>query len=267
MRIWIATSRSRSFETSEEELRRALAPLVLKSEEFLDAGLVRAGIFESAQPFHTDLIATLASHPNVRSGEAFEALADINSVESRAHLRRLHDETSDLRVRGAAVRALGRLAHPDSLEFLASLLPGRSTKNDDLIKSHALSGLKCIGGAAAAAAIVRGTDWMNRDQRIDLLKTVSPRDAVDAIIQIDAGSDLAELYSSCGSLSQLTHYLWCDDDLMASVFTWPPDEKLTRPVIAKIQSRWRPWWARNRNRIRMYGSDEPDTNPSPPKIW
>jgi hypothetical protein len=243
---------------SPEELQRVLAPLVVNSREFYDRDLAREGILEAAPPFLTDLIAEL---------RGYQALADINTIESRAHLRRLYDEESDLKVQEMIVIALSRVSHPDSLDFLASLLPGRSTKNDDSIRSWAISGLRCIGGPAAAAAIVRGTDWMDRDRRIDLLEKVSPRDAVDTIIQFDAGSDLTELYGACGSLSRLTHYQWCDDDLMASVFTSPPDEKLARPVIAKIQSRWRPWWTRNRNRIRMYGPDEPDTNPSPPKIW
>jgi hypothetical protein len=65
----------------------------------------------------------------------------------------------------------------------------------------------------------------------------------------------------------LTHYRWCDDDLIASVFTWPPDENLVRPVVTRIQSQWRSWWKTNRGKIRIYTEDEPNQNPTPPKIW
>jgi hypothetical protein len=235
--------------------------------------LARAGLFAAAPPAFTDRIAALAGteekprniHYPVHEG--YQALADINSVSSRAHLRRLYDATPDLESRHAIVVALGRLSHPDSLEFLASLLPGRPTLYDNRIKLAAANGLVCIGGTAAAAAVVQGTkDWPDRDRRIELLLKIAPRAAVDELVQIDVGADFGVMLSTCARLANLTRYQWCDDDLIASVFSWPPDEKVVRPVFDKIRARWRPWWSRHRN-IRLYAPDEPNTNPSPPKIW
>lgn len=254
---------------SIEELQRVFAPIAARSEDFYDRDLNREGIYESAQPFDTALIARLAAHPNFKSGAAYEALADINTPESRAHLRRLFDEEVNFDIRIAIVRALSRLLHPDSLDFLASLLPGGRTKYDDSVKSYTLAGLECIGGEKAAAAIVAGTrDWTDRGWRLEILKKYSPREAVDIIIERDAGGDPADLLQWCGELTQLTHYLWCNEELIADVFTWPLDEKLLRPVIAKIQSLWKPWWIKNRNIIRMHGPDDAIADYSSlPKIW
>jgi hypothetical protein len=235
--------------------------------------LARAGLFAAAPTDYADAIAGLAKYDagsrNSRYpvSEGYEALADINSVGARAHLRQLYDETPDLESRAAIVAALGRLSHPDSLDFLVSLLPGRHTSYDDRIRRLAIDGLVCIGGDVAAAAVVEATkDWTDRDQRIELLMKVAPRRAVDELIQIDPGADFGSMLSTCQRLSSLTHYQWCDDDLIASVFSWPPDEKLVRPVFDKIRARWRSWWPRHRN-IRIYGPDEPNPDAGRPKIW
>jgi hypothetical protein len=252
-----------------EQLRAAFESILAKVDSFGEEGnLARDGLFESARPEHVDRLAKLAGHPNFVDGRIFEALADIDTAQSRATLRRLYDDQADLNHRRDIVYALTRNPHPENIEFLASLMPGRSTALDDAIRSNAWRGLACIGGPAAEAAIAAGIrDWLDLDERVRVLQSVRSPLAVDAIVASEMPADLARFYGACQSLMSLTHYRWCDDDLIASVFTWPPDENLVRPVVTRIQSQWRSWWKTNRGKIRIYTEDEPNQNPTPPKIW
>ena len=251
---------------SPEELQRAFEPLVLKSNDWSDDDQLRDGIYESAQPFHTDLIASLASNPRFDDG-AYRALAVINSAESRAHLRRLYDEASDLRARSRIVYELSAVLDPDSVDFLASLLPGRHTTHDEAIKSHAVRGLQCIGTEAARDAIVNGvTQWSDQTERLEVLRSVSSRRAVDAIVALRLGDDDQLFMSACSALQGLTHYQWCDHEQLLSALYPHRNETRVRNTVTAAQARWSRWWARNRNNVRIYGGDTELRQPLP-KIW
>lgn len=253
---------------SIEDLQLAFEPLIKNSKNQYDTDLGRAGIVESAHAAHADLIAELAAHPDSLGGAAYEALADINTSASRAHLRRLYDAAAHPYLRRGIVTALARLADPDGIDFLAALLTDRNAAiADESIERIAARGLVCIGGDAAADALATGTrDWADQHERIDLLVKIGSRKAVDAIVEMPVGADFSVMLSACSGLSALTHYQWCDEDLMASVYTFPANEAIARPVFIKIQSQWRSWWQRDRSAARLYRADDP-MPASLPKIW
>ncbi|HYE88012.1 MAG TPA: hypothetical protein VEA16_16730, partial [Vicinamibacterales bacterium] len=143
-------------EDREGALRGVVDALLARAKNNLtrDGVLARAGVFEAALPAHVAEIARLTTYDDrsihYPASAGYETLADINTSEARAELRRLYDEQLRLDLRLEIVQAISRLSAADNLEFLLTLLPGRSTAIDDRIRRKAIDGLLCIGGDTAA---------------------------------------------------------------------------------------------------------------------
>ena len=130
---------------NEQELRALFRPVIaMARSDHSKLPIELVGFLESAPPFMIDVIVELAGHPTLRSAFAYDALADINTARSRTELRRLHDETTNMRLRRAAVEALSRFPNADNREFFESLLQGRRQTGDDEIRSAAVDGLNCL---------------------------------------------------------------------------------------------------------------------------
>jgi hypothetical protein len=224
---------------SEEQLKAAFAPVV---DAAAGIGMDRhalAAIYEMAPPFLAETIATFASDPNRASRDAYDALAEINTAETRAHLRRIFDETVHLGYRTSIVRALVRTGARDNFEFLASLLQGRSREWDDRVREAAVRGLGCVGGDAAAQALA-GAPRSNEHVRYvvsQALGNTRSRLAVSTLIEISEISNRARS-EVCGPLKTLTHYQWC-----------------TGSADSGTPARWRRWWRANGHRVAIHPPD------------
>jgi HEAT repeat protein len=194
-----------------------------------------------APAFLAETTAKFAADPNRDHAEAYRALAEINTSETRTALRRLHDDTPHIGYRGSIVDALARTGATDNLEFFVSLLAGRSTEWDDRIRTTAAHALGCIGGDAAAQALIGAprspNPWVRRSILLALGDTGS-RLAVPALIEL-AELDPDRRSDACGPFRTLTHHGWCVD-------VYEPDFKV----------RWRRWWRRNGQRVRIHGPGE-----------
>ena len=238
---------------TEQALRAAFEPL-LTAGKSISEGSARAGIYEMAPAFLTDVIAAMADDRDTRSYDAYQALADINTPAARAHLRRLHDTTSR-QERSSPVWALARTAHAENLEFLASLVQGGRAQLDDSIRA-ALSGLACLGGDRAADAIgpaTRNSDAEVRRTAVEALGRTSARNAVPLIIEA-ARLDPNLLPEACSTLRTLTHHEWCDGKTDLGTY-------LRQPIG------WADWWNRNGSRVPIFSpTEEPPEGAALPRV-
>jgi hypothetical protein len=237
-------------------LLRALDPLIKRADYASRFDLDVVGFLESASPFLPDLIVDFASRSNLRGVYAYDALADINTPASRAQLRRFFDEADSLEDRVTIVSALKRTSSPDSVDFFASLLPGRTTPADQRIKNAALSALQCLGDEEANRKILTGVQGWDRETALMALAKTGLREAVTDIVNYPLGDDVELFYKSCSALSTLTHH-HCDiQRWYLMLFDEKPDAAKLREALRLEQELWRRWWTTNQSRIPIHGPDD-----------
>jgi hypothetical protein len=98
-------------------------------------------IFEMAPPFLEPDIVKIVRYAGSQygiAGSAAAALAEINTPSSRRELIAWFDPSTDLRTRRDIVDAIAKSRQRGYLDFLTSLLPGRSTEADDSIRTTAV---------------------------------------------------------------------------------------------------------------------------------
>ena len=240
-----------------EELQTAYTPY-LSDAEGLGAGLeemrqAREAIAEMAPEFLEKHIAGFATNP-VRTPElTVTGLSHISTDESRADLIKLYDSSTDLALRGQIVEALAGIATENEVTFFSQLLPGRSAPADDRVREWALLGLGHIGGAAAAHALAETPASQSLDLRRDVviaLGNTKSRVAVAPLIQRYGDDRLNN--DVCGSLEELTHYVWCDG---------------SGGEPGMVRKRWSNWWSLHGPQVKLYGNDQcPEWNANLPHV-
>lgn len=236
-------------------LQKVMEPLVASAQRFLsDNHLDRLAIYEAAHPFLLDVFATLAKSEEYAGSPLYEALADINTPEARALLRRIFDETDSTRLRADIVDALRRTANADNVAFFLSILPGRYEANPGA-KSQALAGLRCLGASNIGSRLVAASvDWPT-EQRLGALRMAAVPEAVDAVLNTPMDDTLDGISAVCRTLASLTHHA-CDMERWMVFIEEPVNPSRVRAMIRGEQALWRRWWAANRNRIRLHGPDD-----------
>ena len=232
---------------TEAEREAAFKPYVANAMEiYSESGLQSAlAIFELAPPFLEAEIVKLVRYAGNRWGitaPAASALAEINSPTSRRELIAWFDRSEDLRMRERIVDAIARARQPDYLEFLSSLLPGRSTAWDDQIRTTAAFGIAGIGGPAAVQALAAAPTSPNRLVQMMVVRALGntgEKSAVPVLIDRVTWDDGSARNEICGALIQLTHYQWCDGN-----------------PAAEMQARWRRFWASNGSTMKIYPADK-----------
>jgi hypothetical protein len=200
----------------------------------------RQAIVEMAPAFLDKTIAGFATDPVVASA-AVDALGEINTSESRGDLIDLFDKSRDLRLRSSITLALARTGHLDNLAFFASLLPGRSTESDDLIREYAVLGIGRIGGDDGVSALSPAiSNPRLRNAVAVALGNTRSRLAVPPLISIARRPDGYVENAVCGALMTLTHRTWCDSSA----------------DVPAMQSRWRRWWDSQGSSIPIFGPDQ-----------
>jgi hypothetical protein len=232
---------------NEESLRRAFEPYVKAVNDLMpsESREAREAIAEMAPPSLertiADLVKKRLSVIDDVPANAIDALAEINTVESRQDLRDIHDASDNLRLRASVVSALATTGAPDNLPFFQTLLPGRETVGDNLIRRFAAYGIGYIHGDDAVEALRGGPfrkDPLVRDAMVTALGNTQARSAVPVLI--DAAKDVRDLNAVCGALITLTHRTWCDGsgDLEAA------------------RRRWHQWWDANGPTAPIFGVDQ-----------
>lgn len=232
---------------SQSELEGAYKPYAaVAMEVYSQRGSQAAqAIFEMAPPFLEGEMVKIVRYAGNQSGiaePAAAALAEVNSPSSRRELIAWFDRSNDLHIRRAIVDAIAKSRQPENLEFLASLLPGRSTEADDAIRYTAALGIGRIGGQAAVNALAQAPESPNplvTRMIILALGNTHDRSAVPVLID-KVKADATFRNEVCGALTQLTHYTWCDG---------------SADVIA-MQARWRRWWAANGATATIYDNED-----------
>jgi hypothetical protein len=221
--------------STRAELEAVYAPLVNDAREsYTEKGHeARQAIFEMAPPFLerqlVDLLRT-GGHELWGAESAAKALAEINTVDSRSALREAFDRSRDLWIRAAIVHAIAETGHADNLEFLGTLLPGRSSELDDRIRRIALLGIGVVGGDAAVSALSaapRSPNPLVMHALVTALGNTAARSAVPVVIELAPDEKGYVRNTACAALSTLTHFAWCDGS----------------GNVSKMQARWRAWWA------------------------
>ena len=243
---------------SEAELRAAFAPHVAAASESSSrrGSEGMAAVLEMAPAFLEPDIVKLVKQRGHEQGFAYsaaEALAAINTASSRKALIAWFDRSTDLRVRSSIVRGLARTRHPDTLPFLASLLPGRSSEADDYIRREAAFGIGMIGGDAAVDALRDAPISPNplvAGAVILALGNTKSKSAVPILIERAEGQKGYVSNEVCTALINLTHRGWCGG-----------------VGLAETQAKWRTWWAANGKGARIYGPDECPDRSNLPHIW
>lgn len=251
-------------ESDEAALRSVLQPLIDRAKDLGEAGgVAREALSSIAPPFLADLFAD----PYLTNlGEAgYFALGDMNTAESRAHLRALFDRSNKLTDRHLIVRSLRHTAHRDNVEFLASLLPGRLTPPDSLIKREAISALRCIGDADIERRIVAVASNWNPDDALPVLAGAGIPEAVSAIIKLPIADDLQRVLTACSAVADLTHHD-CDRQPLELLLAGPDDVNIQRDVARRIHAHMRRWWVRNQGRVRTIGRNEDRARLGDPRV-
>ena len=241
---------------SQSELEAAYKPYVAVALELYSrAGSEAAqAIFEMAPPFLEAEIVKVVRYAGNQSGiaaTAAPALAEIDTPSSRRELIAWFDRSSDLSIRRAIIDAIGKSRRPENLEFLASLLPGRSTEADDWIRYTAALGIGRIGGPAAVSALAQAPSspnpLVNRNIMLALGNT-HDRSAVPVLIDRARGPNGYVQDQVCGALIALTHLQWCDGS----------------SDVTAMQERWRRWWAAHSSTATIYDNEDcPSLNDLP----
>jgi hypothetical protein len=238
--VWL---RFRVREGTEAELRQRYASYV--EEAATGSGMTgpsreaREAIAEMAPPFLEKTILSFANQPETAS-LAVEGLAQIATDTSRADLARLYENSADLRLRAAIVKALAGIATAAELPFFASLLPGHSGALDDEIRVSAVLGIGRLGGESAVRALtpaLRSASAAVRQAAVEALGNTRSATAVPVLIEMSADETVHN--DVCGALSTLTHLGWCGGVL--------PGEE---------QALWRQWWSDRQSRLLLYGNDQ-----------
>jgi hypothetical protein len=243
-----------------EELQRAYIPYIHDAEG-LGTGMIemrraREAIAEMAPEFLEKTIVGFATSPIQKTPDlTVSGLAQVDTPESRADLIELYDKSTDLNLRSQIVAAVAEIGTTKEVPFLATLLPGRSTKSDDEIRQWAARGLGRIGGDDAVRALKAGLSSPNpylRSTVAEALGSTRSRAAVPLLIHTYSDKNGGTKNEVCSALTELTHRDWCDgsgDD------------------VAVQQSRWLRWWKANGTRLAMYGSDQcPKSNVQLPLV-
>ena len=232
---------------SQSELEAAYKPLVAIAMQIYsrEGSEAAQALFEMAPPFlesETIKIVRYAGNQDGIATPAAAALAEIGTPSSRRELIAWFDRSRDLAIRASIIDAIAKSMNPDNLEFLASILPGRSTEADDWIRNTAALGIGLIGGPAAVNALaqapVSSNPLVNGTIRRALGNT-HDRSAVPVLI------DRARLPNGymdndvCSALASLTHLQWCDGS----------------SDVAATQERWRRWWSANGAKATIYGTE------------
>jgi hypothetical protein len=156
-------------------------------------------------------------------------------------------------MRYSIVRAVARARHPDNLPFLTSLLPGRSTKADNRIRTDAALGIGIIGGEAAVAALrdaPPNPDSLVAGAVLRALGNTQSKSAIPILIERAEGQQGYVSNDVCTALIALTHRHWCGG-----------------VGLAETQSKWRTWWAVNAKDVHVYSPDDCPDHLTLPHIW
>jgi HEAT repeats len=234
--------------SSQSELEAAYKPYTaVAMEVYSERGSQAAqAIFEMAPPFLEPDIVKIVRYAGSQygiGGSAAAALAEINTPSSRRELIAWFDRSTDLRTRREIVDAIAKSRQRDYLDFLTSLLPGRSTEADDSIRTTAALGIGRIGGAAAVNALAQAPASSNRLVNMMVIKglgNTNDKSAVPVLIDRVTTPDGLVKNEVCTALAQLTHYQWCDSS---------GDD-------AAMQARWRRWWAVNGATAKIYDNED-----------
>ncbi len=241
---------------SQSDLEAAYKPYVAVATQLYSPQGHEAAwaLFEMAPPFLEAEIVKVVRYGGNQSGVAAtgaEALAEIDSPSSRRELIAWFDRSRDLDIRRYIVDAIAKSRHPDNLEFLASLLPGRSTEMDDWIRGTAALGIGRIGGPAAVTALAQAPASPNplvNGNIILALANTHDRSAVPVLIDRARARNGWVDNEVCNALPALTHLQWCDGSA----------------DVAAMQERWRRWWAAHAATATIYdNADCPSLNDVP----
>jgi hypothetical protein len=243
---------------SEEELRAAYAPHVAAAADaFSRAGWEAVdGILDMAPAFLEPEIRKLVKQRGHERGFAYfaaPALAEIDTPSSRAELIDWFDRSDDLQIRSSIVGAVARARHPDNLQFLASLLPGRSTQTDNRIRRDAALGIGMIGGEAAVETLrdaPRSPDPLVTGALLLALGNTQSKSAIPILIERAEGQKGYVSDDVCTALIALTHLSWCGG-----------------VGLEETQKKWRTWWPANAKDVRVYSPDDCPIPSTLPHIW
>ena len=242
---------------SQSELEAAYKPYVAAAMQLYSRQGHEAAqaLFEMAPPFFEAEMVKVVRYGGNQDGIAARgapALAEIDSPSTRRELIAWFDRSRDLNIRRYIVDAIAKSRHPDNLEFLASLLPGRSTEIDDWIRRTAALGIGRIGGPAAVGALTQAPLSPNSlvDGSINLaLGNTHDKSAVPVLIDRARGRNGYVDSEVCTGLRALTHRQWCDG---------------SGGDVAAMQERWRRWWAANGATATIYDNEDcPSLNDVP----
>jgi len=227
--------------SDEESLRRAFDKYVRVADVRIDEGeRARSAIVEMAPWFLREKITGFLKErlSPVYPARAADALADINTAESRQDLRQLYSSSTDFPLRQAIVLALAGTGARDNLAFFQDVVNDHGTGADDNMRMDAVYGIGYMHGDEAAEALRRapkGPSQRMRNAVVFALGNTQSPNGVDGLI--DALLDISDLGPVCTALKSLTHMEWCSGP---------------RDVVA-TRSRWQRWWEANRAGVVLYG--------------
>lgn len=211
-----ATVHFRIVAGGEESLRMAFEPYLKHLTDYR----ARSAIIEMAPPY---LEKTIASFED---GGVVEALAEINTPESRKHLRDKYAGSNASR-RQEIVRALTFTGARDNWQFFLDLLPD----------VNAYAGIGRIGGADPVEFLRKAGESRDGEVQIATVRALgasNTREAVPALIDLWARH--GDSGYSCTALATLTHLHWCDHNA--------PSEDHA-PF-------WKQWWQAHGAEVAIY---------------
>ena len=205
---------------TEDELKRAFAPLVAAADDPMRRYDASAAIVESAPPFLVPLIARFAAEQHVRTA-AIESLGRISTDESRAALKALYESHRES-WREYIVLTLARYGHAGDAGFFAAVLADATA--DHRSRRYAALGLGQVGGDQAALHLERLLPTAPPELRPAIataLGNTRSRLAVPVLIGMYGNNPARN--EVCSGLKTLTHRIWCTgvaDDPVASRRQW-----------------------------------------------
>ena len=205
---------------TEDELKRAFAPLVAAADDPTRRHDALAAIVESAPPFLVPFIARFAAEHYVRTA-AIEALGRISTDESRAALKSLYESHRES-WREYVVLTLALYRHPGDAGFFAEVLTDATADLQSM--RYAAVGLGHVGGDQAALHLERVLPTAPPELRPTIataLGNTRSRLAVPVLISMYGNNSARN--EVCSGLKTLTHLSWCAgvaDDPAASRRQW-----------------------------------------------